>query len=309
MAELVQAGAARARRGGQRGRRGGGDRGRLPATSWGAFPPQLPAGRRSPLLAHLDTVPVTGPIEVELVDGHLGTAHPTILGGDDKAAVAVMIEAMRRVRDEGLPHAGVELVFTPCEEIGLRGALALDPSALVAGMGFVFDHTGPVGHLVASAPSLHKIQATFIGRAAHAGILLEAGRSAIEAAARAIGRMPLGRIDQGDHGPTLARSRAARRPTWWPSGARSWPRPQPRRAEDLVVQLTFACSASPPGRRASARSISRPGGPSSPHRLTEDDPQVRMALEVLISLGHRSQVVASGGAPTSTPSSTTASPP
>jgi tripeptide aminopeptidase len=261
----------------------------------GRFPATAPGGTPIALLAHLDTVPVTGPIEVELVDGHLRNAHPTILGGDDKAAVAVMIEAMRRVRDEGLPHAGVELVFTPCEEIGLRGAAALDPSALVAGMGFVFDHTGPVGHLVASAPSLHKIQATFIGRAAHAGIAPEAGRSAIEAAARAIGRMPLGRIDQETtanvgtiEGGTATNVVAER--------CEILAETRSRDEQALAVQLTAMLDALTwAASECEVDLETRVDREFTAYRLTEDDPQVRMALEVLISLGHRPQLVASGG--------------
>ncbi len=156
-----------------------------------------PTAEGTPIMfgAHLDTVPVTDAIDVELVDGHLTNGRDAILGGDNKSAVAVVLEAMRQVVAEGRPHAGVELVFTPCEEIGLKGAAHFDPRPLNARFGFVYDHTGPVGDIVGSAPSLHRINATFVGRPAHAGIAPESGRSAIVAAARAIGRMPLGRID------------------------------------------------------------------------------------------------------------------
>ena len=261
----------------------------------GRFPATAPGGTPIVLCAHLDTVPLTGPIEVELVDGHLTNAHPAILGGDDKSAVAVMIEAMRRVRDEALPHAGVELLFTPCEEIGLRGAAALDPSALVARMGFVFDHTGPVGSLVASAPSLHKIHATLIGRAAHAGIVPEAGRSAIEAAARAIGRMPLGRIDaettanvgtiQGGTATNVVAERCE-----ITAETRS------RDERSLAVQLTAMLDALTwAASECEVDLETRVDREFTAYRLTEDDPQVRLALEVLTSLGHRPQLVASGG--------------
>jgi tripeptide aminopeptidase len=261
----------------------------------GRFPATAPGGMPIALCAHLDTVPVTGPIEVELVDGHLTNAHPAILGGDDKAAVAVMIEAMRRVRDEGLPHAGVELLFTPCEEIGLRGAAAFDPSALDARMGFVFDHTGPVGSLVASAPSLHKITATFVGRAAHAGIVPETGRSAVEAAARAIGRMPLGRIDTETtanvgtiEGGTATNVVAERCEIT--AEARS------RDERALAVQLTAMLDALTwAASECEVDLETRVDREFTSYRLTEDDPQVLLALEVLASLGHRPLMVASGG--------------
>lgn len=159
------------------------------------FPATIEGGTPICLCAHLDTVPNRGPIEVVVRDGYLTNRHDDILGGDNKSAVAALLEATRRVIGEGRPHAGIELLFTPCEEIGLRGADHFDPARLRADLAFVFDHTGPLGGIVTAAPSLRKIHATFVGRTAHAGIVPEQGRSAIVAAARAISRMPLGRID------------------------------------------------------------------------------------------------------------------
>jgi len=156
------------------------------------FPATAPG---TPICTHLDTVPNRGPIDVIVRDGHLTNANDDILGGDNKAAVGAVIEAMRRVVEGDVPHAGVELVFTPCEEIGLRGAAHLDPAMLTAAMVFVFDHTGPLGGIVTRAPTLQKIHARFVGRTAHAGIRPEAGRSAVVAAARAVSRMSLGRLD------------------------------------------------------------------------------------------------------------------
>ncbi len=158
------------------------------------FPASAP-GTPIALCAHLDTVPNSGPIDVVVRDGHLTNANADILGGDNKAAVGAIIEAARRIVEQEIPHAGLELVFTPCEEIGLRGAAHLDPSRLAATMAFVFDHTGPLGGIVTRAPTLQRIVARFVGRTAHAGIRPEMGRSAIDAAARAISRMSLGRID------------------------------------------------------------------------------------------------------------------
>jgi tripeptide aminopeptidase len=161
----------------------------------GRFPATAP-GTPIMFCAHLDTVPNSGPIEVILTDdGRLTNRHPTILGSDNKAAVAAMLVGVRRVLESGAPHAGIELVFTPCEETGLKGAMALDASGLTAEIGFVYDHTGEVGGIITAAPSHSRIWATFVGQPAHAGIVPEAGRSAIVAAAKAIDRMPLGRID------------------------------------------------------------------------------------------------------------------
>lgn len=145
--------------------------------------------------AHLDTVPLLDTVVVVQDGEYLTNRNAAILGGDDKAAVAVMLHAMDRIVAEGIPHAGIEIVFTACEEIGLRGAAYFDPSVLQAECGFVFDHTGEIGGIVTSSPTCMGMDATFRGTAAHAGIQPEMGRNAITAATHAVSRMPLGRID------------------------------------------------------------------------------------------------------------------
>jgi tripeptide aminopeptidase len=148
------------------------------------------------LCAHLDTVPASGPIEPVVADGVVTSAADTILGADDKAAVAVLLEAARLILAEGRPHAGVELLFSTREETGLEGAFAFDSSRLEARLGFVYDYSGSVGEVVVAAPSGRAIDVVFTGRPAHAGINPEDGRSAIVAAARAISDLRLGRIDE-----------------------------------------------------------------------------------------------------------------
>jgi tripeptide aminopeptidase len=145
--------------------------------------------------AHLDTVPPVGPIEPVVEEGVVRNAARTILGADNKAAVAAMLEAVRRVLVENRPHAGIELVFTTREETGCQGAAAFDVSRLAARAGFVYDHAAPIGDLVLAAPFQRTIDVAFRGRSAHAGINPEDGRSAIAAAARAVADLRLGRID------------------------------------------------------------------------------------------------------------------
>lgn len=149
------------------------------------------------LCAHLDTVPPEGPIEpVVGEDDVVRNAAGTILGADNKAAVAAMLEASARLLDEGREHAGVELLFTPKEEVGLRGAAAFDEQRLLARVGYVYDHAGAIGEVILGAPYQRKLEVAFHGRAAHAGMYPEEGRSAIAAAARAIADLRLGRIDE-----------------------------------------------------------------------------------------------------------------
>jgi tripeptide aminopeptidase len=144
--------------------------------------------------AHLDTVPEPGRIEVDLVDGVFRSRGSTILGADNKAAVAVLVELAARCA--ALPRTtGLELVFTVAEEDGLRGAKEVDLGSLRSPTGFVLDHATPIGEVITAAPTYQRIVAEFEGVEAHAGIRPEDGHSAIEAAAAAIDRMELGRLD------------------------------------------------------------------------------------------------------------------
>jgi tripeptide aminopeptidase len=155
-----------------------------------------PEGARTILLcAHVDTVPLDGPVEVERADGVLTNRHEAILGADNKAAVATIMGAVRRLVSAP-PRVGVELLFTTSEELALRGAKAFDRGRLSAEFGYVFDHASPVGEIVIASPTYYRLEASFRGRAAHAGIRPEAGRNAIAAAARAVAAMQVGRLDE-----------------------------------------------------------------------------------------------------------------
>ncbi len=158
-------------------------------------PPDAAGERRCMLLcAHMDTVPLQAPVEPVLRDGFWENANEGILGADNKAAVALLLVLARRIRREGAP-IDIELLFTVGEERMLAGARAFDRGRLRSGFGYVFDHASPIGELVLAAPTHHRLQATFRGVAAHAGVRPEEGRSAILAAARAVADMRLGRID------------------------------------------------------------------------------------------------------------------
>ena len=161
--------------------------GRLPATVDGGTPLFL--------CAHLDTVPPDGAIEPVVDEGVVRNAAGTILGADNKAAIAVMLEAARRLRDEDRPHAGIELLFTTKEEVGLKGAAAFDARRLHATVGYVYDMAAPIGDVILGAPTARSLELRFHGRAAHSGMAPEDGRSAIAAAARAVADFRLGRID------------------------------------------------------------------------------------------------------------------
>ena len=145
--------------------------------------------------AHIDTVPHAGQIEVVDDEGVFRSRGETILGADNKAAVAVFMELVAR-HAAAPPPIGVELLLTVAEEQGLRGAKAFDAGTLRADCGFVLDHAGPVGEVIVATPTQQQIRADFAGVEAHAGIEPDDGNSAIAAAAAAIARMELGRLDE-----------------------------------------------------------------------------------------------------------------
>jgi tripeptide aminopeptidase len=157
-----------------------------------------PTAAGTPLFfcAHLDTVPPSGPLRPVVDDGVVRNAGGTILGADNKAAVVQMLEGVRRVLAESRPHAGIELVFTPKEEVGLIGAYAFDHDRLHAELGYVYDQAAPPGEIILGAPFSQALQVRFHGRASHSGMFPEEGRSAIQAAARAIADLRLGRVDE-----------------------------------------------------------------------------------------------------------------
>lgn len=154
-------------------------------------------GRRSILLcAHMDTVPLTAPLEPVFVDDGWENAGDGIVGADNKSAVAALVETARTLTGAGRePDVGVELLFTVAEETGLHGARAFDVGRLHSDFGYVFDHASPLGEIIVAAPTLVKFGAEIRGRAAHAGLHPEQGVSAIAAAARAVAAMPQGRLD------------------------------------------------------------------------------------------------------------------
>jgi tripeptide aminopeptidase len=155
------------------------------------------AGESILICAHLDTVPLAAPVEPVIVDGGWENANDGILGADNKAAVAVALVLARRLTSApNPPRVGLELLFTVCEEVALQGAKAFDAGRLESRFGYVFDHASPIGEIVLSSPTYYSVVADVHGRAAHAGIRPENGRSAIAAAARAIASMRLGRLDQ-----------------------------------------------------------------------------------------------------------------
>ncbi|MGM8214049.1 M20/M25/M40 family metallo-hydrolase [Bacillaceae bacterium W0354] len=146
--------------------------------------------------SHMDTVVPGTSIKPSIKDGLIVSDGTTILGADDKAGIAAMIEMIQCLKEQKVEHGDVQFVITVGEESGLVGAKALDSSLLKADYGYAVDSTGQVGNMIVAAPTQAKIEIVSHGKTAHAGVAPEKGISAITLAAKAIAKMPLGRIDE-----------------------------------------------------------------------------------------------------------------
>ncbi len=146
--------------------------------------------------AHLDTIESTQDLEIIEKDGRILSNGKSILGADDKAGLAIIIEMIETLKQSGLKHLPVELVFSVSEEIGLIGASALDFTKLRSRMGFCFDGGGDPSHLIMNSPTQETIEVSFRGKAVHAGVEPEKGANAIYAVAKAAADFPQGRLDE-----------------------------------------------------------------------------------------------------------------
>jgi tripeptide aminopeptidase len=248
------------------------------------------------LCAHTDTVPPEAAIEPFVdEDGIVRNASGTILGSDNKAAVVVMLEAVRRILREDRPHAGIELLFTPQEEVSLRGAAAFDHTRLVARTGFVYDQGAPIGEIVLGSPHGRLLDFRFHGRAAHAGMAPEDGRSAIAAAARAIADFRLGRIDEETSANVgvieggTARNVVPERCSF-SAEVRSH---DERKATDLVREMLESAAFAASLAECEVESEVRPSFPG--YRFRPGDPPVVLAATALRQAGFEPTYALSGG--------------
>ena len=155
-------------------------------------------GRPEPLLlsAHMDTVEPGRGIQPQVDGDTIRSGGDTILGGDCKAGVAAILEALQSVREDGRSHRALEVALTREEEIGLVGARNLDFSMVNAKEAVVFDGEGPPSQITSSSPTYIGFDIEITGRAAHAGVEPEKGISAIRMATEMLSGLPQGRLDE-----------------------------------------------------------------------------------------------------------------
>jgi tripeptide aminopeptidase len=246
--------------------------------------------------AHLDTVPPSGPLEPVVEDGIVRNAGGTILGADNKSAVAAMLDGVRRVLAENRPHAGIELLFTPKEEVGLIGAFAFDQSRLHADVGYVYDQAAPIGEVILGAPWSQAMEVRFHGRAAHSGMYPEEGRSAIQAAARAIADLRLGRVDEittANVGVISGGTAGNIVPEWCTFLAEARCQDEDK-LRDVVQEMVDVFSFAATSTDCEVQTELRKS--YSGYRFKPGDDVVRLAARALAACGHEVSYALSGGA-------------
>lgn len=145
--------------------------------------------------SHMDTVSPGKAIQPSIKDGYIVSDGTTILGSDDKAGLAALLEALHVLKENYIDHGDIQLVITVGEESSLTGSRAIEQTYIKADYGFALDSNGPVGDIIVAAPTQAKVKVTITGKSAHAGVNPEDGISAIQVASQAIANTPLGRID------------------------------------------------------------------------------------------------------------------
>lgn len=153
---------------------------------------------RPPILlsGHMDTVNPCTDVKPIVGEKKITSDGTTVLGSDDKSAIAQFLEAFEVIAENGIQHGPVEMLLSCAEEVGLCGAKAFDTSQLKSKIGFVFDGSGSVGEMTVKAPYQYTMELHITGKAAHAGMEPEKGISAIAALAEIITKIPNGRVDE-----------------------------------------------------------------------------------------------------------------
>jgi tripeptide aminopeptidase len=254
-------------------------------------------GQGQPLLlnAHMDSVAPCHGVRPIVADGVVRSSGDTVLGADDLAGVAAIIEGVRSTLERGGPYRAAELLFTVQEEIGLAGAAAFDTTRLRAREGVTLDSGGDFGGITVGAPSQDSLHAIVTGRAAHAGVAPERGVSAIVLAARALAAMPLGRID-AETTANVGIIKGGEATNIVPERVELWGEARSHSQEKLAAQVREMVAALESAARAAGGSVQvEITHKYDAYRLAEDLPIIRRVAAALRSIGCEPNFQISGG--------------
>jgi len=258
----------------------------------------LPGTAAGPVImfsCHMDTVVPGKGVKPVLRDGYVYSDGTTILGADDKAGIAAVLEAIRTLQEKHLPRPTIQVVITVGEESGLVGSRAMDSSLLKAEMGFILDSDGKVGEIVTAAAGQYRIVSKIYGKAAHAGVNPEEGISAITVASKAISRMPLGRID-ADTTANVGRFEGGKAYNIVSDYAEVWSEARSLVMEKLEAQVkrmteAFESAAAEMGARCENNVMFMYHG----YKFDEQTPVVAKAMAAVRRVGREPKLVSSGG--------------
>lgn len=149
------------------------------------------------LSAHMDTVrPGIGKRAVQDENGVITSEGDTILGADDLSGIAAILEAVRVIKEENIPHPDIEVLFPVAEENYGKGSQLIDYSKIQSKLAYVFDLSGEIGLAATAAPTLISFEIRIQGKNAHAGFCPQLGINAIEIGAHAISQLKQGWVDE-----------------------------------------------------------------------------------------------------------------
>jgi tripeptide aminopeptidase len=254
-------------------------------------------GTGAPLLlnAHLDSVAPCRGVRPLVADGFVRSSGDTVLGADDLAGVAAILEGARTTLERAAPHRAAEILFTVQEEIGLRGAAAFDSGKLQAREGFTLDSGGDFGGITIGAPSQDSLYILVSGRAAHAGVAPEQGINAITVAARAVAAMPLGRIDD-ETTANIGSIKGGEATNIVPARVEMWGEARSHDQKKLVGQIKAMVAALEDAARELGASVQiEVTHKYDTYRLAEDTPIIQRATEALREMGIAPRFEISGG--------------
>jgi tripeptide aminopeptidase len=245
--------------------------------------------------AHMDCVGPCEGIEPVIADGIIRSGGDTILSGDDRVGLAAVIELMRTLAEEARPHPEIGVLFSVGEEIGLRGAYALDATGFDGEPCFVLDANGSPGVVIIGAPFRYVFTARFTGKAAHAGIEPEKGVSAIALASKAVLATQLGRLDEYTTANvgTISGGSAFNVVPEVCTVTGEFRAMDEQRVNEVKAQLTTAFEDAV---RDSGGSVRIDWDEEYPgFQIREDDPFVQLVLNEATALGLPAQTVITGG--------------
>lgn len=245
--------------------------------------------------AHLDCVEPCGNIQPVLKNGIITSTGDTILGSDDKSGIVAILEALRVIKEQNIPHGDVQIIFTVAEEGGLKGSKSIDPALLRADFGYALDSGGLPGEIVNMAPGQNRLEIYIYGKKAHAGVAPEEGVNAVILAGKALAKINDGRIDS-ETTANIGSIQGGSATNIVPDKVVILAEARSRNMEKLAAQTKHMC-------QVFEETVKAAGGKAKvnvtkeydAYVLPETAPVVQLACQAAESIGLKPEIKATGG--------------